>query len=196
MLDQSKSSTLIVLDAIVERGENVVQYFQRAGIEAIFIETNYNNLLALLEKYRPSALMVVADEFIQDLELQLQLIQEHISLPIIVQLKTEKEGDVERFLGVGVTVYLAGDVNYERLPSVYRTALSRFAVDHEKADRIHELEKLLSDRKLIDQAKGLLMQHKNMSEQEAYHHMRSSAMSQNKSMSDLSKIIIDVFKIL
>jgi len=59
-----------------------------------------------------------------------------------------------------VTVYFAGDVNYERLPSVYRTALSRFAVDHEKTDRIHELEKLLSDRKLIDQAKGLLMQHK------------------------------------
>jgi len=196
MLNQSPLSTLLVLDAVAERGENIVQYFKKAAVEATFSETNYKNLLVLLESYRPSALMLIADQFITDLELQLGLIQEHISLPIIIQLQTEREGDVERCLNAGVNVYLAGDVNYERLPSVYRTALSRYSVDHERTDRIQELEKLLDDRKLIDQAKGLLMQHKGMSEQEAYQHMRSSAMNQNKSMSDLSKVIIDVFKIL
>lgn len=196
MPNQSQSSTLLVLDAVVERGENIVQYFQKAAVEAIFSETNYKNLLVLLEHYRPSALMLIADQLVDDIELQLSLIQEHISLPAIIQLQVEKEGDVERCLNVGANVYLAGDVNYERLPSVYRTALSRYSVDRERTDRIQQLEKLLGDRKLIDQAKGLLMQHKGMSEQEAYQHMRSSAMSQNKSMSELSKIIIDVFKIL
>lgn len=196
MLCPSSSPALIVFDVSVERGKNAVQQFLEADIETIFCETNYKNLLILLEKYRPLALMVIADQYTEDLNVQFSLIQEHISLPIIVQLETEKEGDVERCLDAGVTVYLVGDVNYERLPSVYRTALSRFAVDHEKADRIYELEKMLSDRKLIEQAKGLLMQHKKMPEQDAYHHMRSSAMSQNKSMSDLSKTIIDAFKVL
>lgn len=194
MSTQSTSPSLLILDSVSERGENVVKYLQASAITASFSETSYKNLLVLLDQYRPSALMVIADQFQEILREQVVLIQETVSLPIIVQLQSEKEGDVERFLSAGANVYLAGEVNHKRLASVYQTALTRHKLDNQKSERILQLEKMLDERKLIEKAKGLLMQYKGATEQEAFKHMRSSAMSQNKTMSELSKVIISALK--
>lgn len=57
----------------------------------------------------------------------------------------------------------------------------------------YELDKLktqLEDRKYIDRAKGLLMETKNLTENEAYKELRSLAMTRRISISELAKILI------
>ena len=54
----------------------------------------------------------------------------------------------------------------------------------------------MSDRKIIERAKGILMQQKNLNENEAYSQMRRSAMDNGQTMVDLSKRIIEVTDIL
>lgn len=59
---------------------------------------------------------------------------------------------------------------------------------------LSEVKKALTERKVIDQAKGLLMNQLSISEAEAYQHMRSTAMEQNRKISDVAKNILKKFR--
>ncbi|WP_405081789.1 nitrate- and nitrite sensing domain-containing protein [Pectobacterium versatile] len=62
------------------------------------------------------------------------------------------------------------------------------AQDHELA----ALRSTLNERKQIDRAKGLLMQHRGLSEEEAYKTLRRMAMSQNKKLIDIATAMLAV----
>jgi len=66
------------------------------------------------------------------------------------------------------------------------------------ADMEHELEnarKALTERKTIEKAKGLLMSKFELSEDDAYKRMRSTAMSQNKKLYEVAQTLISLNKI-
>lgn len=48
----------------------------------------------------------------------------------------------------------------------------------------------MADRKLIDKAKGLLMQKKAMSEDQAYQFLCKTAMSRNARLADVARMLI------
>lgn len=62
------------------------------------------------------------------------------------------------------------------------------AQDHELA----ALRSTLNERKQIDRAKGLLMQHRGLSEEEAYKTLRRMAMSQNKKLINIATAMLAV----
>ena len=50
----------------------------------------------------------------------------------------------------------------------------------------------LQDRKVIDRAKGLLMQRQNLSEQQAYDKLRKTAMNKSLKLVDVAQRMLDV----
>lgn len=66
-------------------------------------------------------------------------------------------------------------------------------------DVSHQLESAraaLTERKVIDRAKGLLMANRKLSEKQAYQLMREAAMSQNRRMVEIAEAIISMAEIL
>jgi len=59
---------------------------------------------------------------------------------------------------------------------------------------LSEVKKALSERKVIDQAKGLIMSKLLISEAEAYQSMRSMAMEQNRKISEVAENILIKFR--
>ncbi|MFZ4832153.1 nitrate- and nitrite sensing domain-containing protein [Rouxiella sp. Mn2063] len=59
-----------------------------------------------------------------------------------------------------------------------------------------ELRASLSERKQIEKAKGLLMQHKGMTEEQAHKTLRNMAMNQNKKLSDIAAAMLSVATLL
>jgi response regulator NasT len=62
--------------------------------------------------------------------------------------------------------------------------------------RLDEVQQQLGDRKLIDQAKGLLMEKRGMSESEAYAALRQQAMKQGLKLADVARRIIAMADLL
>ena len=58
------------------------------------------------------------------------------------------------------------------------------------ADELGAARQALSEQKVIDRAKLLLMQQGNLSEQQAYRKLQSSAMEQNMRLSDLAQRVV------
>ena len=159
-----------------------------------FEESNFQNILFLLDQYRPSLLMLYAEQLEAELHMQLQAIQEHYPLPTILQLCKESAGDVERCLSSGVSVFLSGEVNYQRMPSIVNTALVRYQQSVQHLQYTEKLEQQLRQRKIIAKAKGLLMEKNGLTENEAYEFLRTTAMKRNQPMAELSVNIIDRYQ--
>ncbi|GGW46298.1 nitrate regulatory protein [Vreelandella hamiltonii] len=64
------------------------------------------------------------------------------------------------------------------------------------SDELENTRKALRERKLIERAKGLIMAHQGMSEEEAYRFLRKTSMDQSRSMADMAQSILDLSAML
>ncbi|WP_085918189.1 nitrate regulatory protein [Halomonas sp. CSM-2] len=64
------------------------------------------------------------------------------------------------------------------------------------SDELENTRKALRERKLIERAKGLIMAHQDMTEEEAYRFLRTTSMNQSKSMADMAQSILDLSTML
>jgi hypothetical protein len=64
------------------------------------------------------------------------------------------------------------------------------------SDELENTRKTLRDRKQIDRAKGLLMAHRNLSEEDAYRLLRKTAMDQSKPLIEVARNVIDLVDML
>ena len=71
-------------------------------------------------------------------------------------------------------------------------AVARFDEYQKLVAELAEANLKLSERKLVDRAKGILMKSRGFSEDEAYHALRKLAMTRKKRMGDTAKMVIEM----
>ena len=96
--------------------------------------------------------------------------------PIVLFTNDDDTTHVKDAVAAGVSAYIVAGLSPARIRPILDLALARF--QHEQGLR-HELANVkteLHERKVIDRAKGLLMQRQGLSEQVAYEKLRKAAM--------------------
>ena len=69
-------------------------------------------------------------------------------------------------------------------------AVSQYRSRHEIAHRVKEMERELASRKIINRAKGLLMDYYHISDEEAYHKMQQTSMRRGILLTDVAQKVI------
>lgn len=64
------------------------------------------------------------------------------------------------------------------------------------ADELDQVRTSLNERKVIERAKGLLMAHRQMTEEEAYKALRQMAMNQNRRLADVAAAVLSLADVL
>lgn len=110
-----------------------------------------------------------------------------------------EEGDtstIERAMRAGVSAYIVDGLNPTRVKTIVDVAIARFREYHALRRELEETRTQLADRKQIDRAKGLLMKHRNLSEEQAYNAMRKMAMDRSQKLGEVANNIIAVMALL
>jgi len=145
---------------------------------------------------KPDVLILSVD-FLDAITLdQLSKIHNLHPLPIVVFADQNVPEVLELVVSIGVNSYVIDQIKPHRLPNIIDLAIERFKQAQNLKQELNSVKEKLSERKLIEKAKGILMQQKNLSEDQAYKQMRRSAMDQGKPMVELSKQVISVFEML
>jgi len=126
----------------------------------------------------------------------IQAIVQHKQIPIIMFSAEEGTQHVPHLINSGVTTYIVNKSNFTGINTIIISASAYF-------DQLQQLQKELSVTKnklanlrTIEQAKFLLMQNKQYSEQEAYHCMRKMAMDNGHKLEDIAKNVLSLAAIL
>ena len=93
-------------------------------------------------------------------------------------------------LRAGVSAYVIAGLMPERLMPVLQVAIARFEQDRALRGQLESAQAQLSERKLIERAKGLLMSQQGLSEEAAYSLLRQKAMNQNVRVSDVAQALL------
>ena len=151
-----------------------------------------------------------ADMIILDAESDARDALEHVVVatrdarrPIVMFTNDNDSSNARAAVAAGVSAYIVAGLSAERIRPILDVAMARFEQDQalraELADAKTEVQDLateLKNRRIIDRAKGLLMQRQGLSEQAAYEKLRKTAMDKSLKVVEVSQRMLDVVDLL
>jgi response regulator NasT len=144
-----------------------------------------------------------ADMVIVDAESDARDALEHVVMatrderrPIVMFTNDNDMRPMNDAVAAGVTAYIVAGLAPERIHPILTVAMARFKHEQALLAELDNARLALSDRKLVDRAKGLLMQRHGLSEQEAYAKLRKAAMNKGLKLADMAQQMIDVAELL
>lgn len=166
------------------------------GYEVLPLVATSRELTEAIKREKPDIVIVDTESPSRDTLEQLALMHASAPRPVVMFSHDADQQLIRAAVGAGVTTYVVDGLAPERLAPILEVALARFAEESRLRQRLAEVEQELANRKLIDRAKGLLMEKRDMSEAQAYEAMRSQAMKQSVKIVEVARRIIAMSDLL
>jgi|YNPBryantNP2012_1023418.scaffolds.fasta_scaffold01292_11 response regulator NasT len=117
------------------------------------------------------------------------LTEERIAPAVLLSAYSQRDL-VERARDAGVVAYLVKPYREEELAPAIEVALARFREFQAVQKQVDDLQQALETRKLVDRAKGILMDKQGLSEAEAFRKIQKMSMDNRKPMKEVAEAII------
>jgi AmiR/NasT family two-component response regulator len=117
------------------------------------------------------------------------LIEEEIC-PVVMLTAYNQRELVEESSSIGVYGYLVKPIREDDIFPTLKVAVAKWAGVQKLKEENASLKNRLEKRKIVDIAKGILMDNYNMKEQEAYRKIQRLSMEKRLDMVDIAKSII------
>ena len=89
-----------------------------------------------------------------------------------------------------MTSFVVDGLVAARVPTLIEVTMERFKLSEALRNELLKSQEELAARKVIERAKGLLMDKKQLNEQEAYRTLRELAMRQSKPIKDVAETLL------
>ena len=116
--------------------------------------------------------------------------------PIVVFTEDPDRDLIVAAVRSGASAYVVGARTRERLAPVLDAAIARFDQLQSLRAEAEAAKAQLTERKLIERAKGILMKSRKLGEEEAYRAMRKQAMDHKLKLTEVARQIIAVADLL
>ena len=110
--------------------------------------------------------------------------------PVVLLTAYSDQGLVERAKEAGVVGYVVKPFREAELMPVIELCLARFQEFRSLEVEVGGLKEALETRKLVERAKGILMETQGLSEAEAFHRIRKTSMDARKSMRQVAEAVM------
>ncbi len=185
LVDENRGRLAILTQALKDADHQVVA--QLDGTE---------NLLEQVSQVRPDIILIDLESPSRDTLESLRSINQDQPKPIVMFAERSDQATTESAIHAGVSAYVVDGLNPDRLKPLVEVAIARFREFQALRQELAETRSKLAERKVIEKAKGLLMQKKQLNEQEAYRALRKMAMDRNQRLGEVAQNVIDVMELL
>jgi len=117
------------------------------------------------------------------------LTQERIA-PVVLLTAYSQSELIERAKDAGVVGYIVKPIRESDLAPAIEVALARFGELRALEREVGDLKDALETRKLVDRAKGILMDGQSLTESQAFRRIQTMSMNTRKSMKQVAEAII------
>lgn len=172
----------------------------RAGLlESALVEKKFSqvtiinctgNLKASIEELSPD--VVIIDFLSSDKKKLAEMfdVTRSINKPVAMFSKISDESTIRRAIKAGVNAYVFDDLKCENVKAIVEVAVGRFEKYQKVVKERDQALNALADRKVIERAKGILMNEYQFTEENSYKFLRENAMKKNKKIVEIADSII------
>ena len=187
---------VIVVDESEERAMILREGLTAAGHEVVASLSSPFELLRAVDALQPDVIVIDTESPTRDVLEHVVIVSQSSPRPIVM-FATDSGGEAIRdAVRAGVSAYVVDGLDIGRVNSIVEVACARFEEFQRLKTELAEANLKLSERKLVERAKGLLMQSRGLSEDEAYHALRKLAMSRKQRLGDVAQQVIDTAELL
>lgn len=163
----------------------------RAGYLVLFASDNGRQLAQVVFSQQPDIVILGADLRIRDgLELA-RVFGQQWAAPVAFIGEPTDGPVLERALDAGVQAFLIRPVDDTQLVAAMEVAISQFRLMVRLRDENRRLQDSLETRRLVERAKGVLMQREGWSEEEAYGFLRKKSMDQGLPLRFVARQVLE-----
>ena len=161
------------------------------GYEVVGEAADGAEAIALVREHRPDvAILDIKMPGTDGLAAAQVIIEERLAAVVILTAFSQREL-IEQARDAGALAYVVKPFHRNELVPAIELAKARFRELVALADQADSLEEQLASRKVVDRAKGKLMDEHGLSEAEAFRFVQSTAMGKRTTMKAIGEAILD-----
>ncbi|HEY4920291.1 MAG TPA: ANTAR domain-containing protein [Xanthobacteraceae bacterium] len=189
-MSMDASLKIVIVDENPIRAAILEEGLREAGhVQVVRIEDT-TRLLARVYAIDPDVILIDLENPSRDVLEQMFQMSRAVKRPIAMFVDQSDKASIEAAVDAGVSAYIVGSLRKDRVKNILDLCISRFNAFARLQDELDRTRSALDERKVIDRAKAILMNAKNLSEDAAYTLLRKTAMNENKKIAEIAQSVI------
>lgn len=186
----------MLIDAQPERLDLLGSTLGAEGIDIVACVAPEEDLLGMVSRLAPDVVLIDVDSPSRDTLESLRSVQANQPRPMIMFTQDDNGDTIRRAIEIGVTAYVVDGIERRRVRPVVEAAMASFSQWKALEKELELMRAKLEDRKIIERAKGLVMEQQGVSESDAFQSMRRLAMRKNKKLVEIAEGVIAAAELL
>ncbi|MFK4810668.1 ANTAR domain-containing response regulator [Devosia neptuniae] len=188
--------SILIIDENRIRASIIESGLREAGHERVTVIHDVNEVARTIQASAPDVIVIDLENPQRDTLEHFFSLSRAIQRPIAMFVDRSDGAMIEKAVEAGVSAYVVDGLKKERVKPILDMAISRFNAFSRLTRELEQARSELEDRKIIDQAKGILMKTRGLSEADAYSLLRSTAMNQNRRLVDIAQSLVTAASLL
>jgi response regulator NasT len=187
---------IVLVDEKAERSGDLERALAAEGYPVVARLSSRDDLRARIAELAPDVVIVDMQSPDRDVFEDMQRIHAEQPRPILMFVDESDAASIRAAVRAGVSAYVVDGLRSRSVRPIVELAIARFE-EHEALRReLREARLHLEERKVVDRAKGILMQRKGVGEEEAYRLLRKAAMDRQVKIADVARDLIALADLL
>jgi two-component system, response regulator / RNA-binding antiterminator len=188
--------SILIIDENRIRASIIEDGLREAGHARVVVIHDVNEVGRTIAETSPDVVFIDLENPKRDTLEHFFSLSRAIQRPIAMFVDRSDTSTIEKAVEAGVSAYVVDGLKKERVKPILDMAISRFNAFAKLTHELDQARSELEDRKIIDQAKGILMKTRGLAEADAYALLRSTAMNQNRKMVDIAQSLVTAAELL
>ena len=162
-----------------------------AGFTVVGTVASEQDIYAAAADLSPDAIIVDAASPSRDSLEHLAVLEREFPKPLLMLSAQDDRRLLAAAAQSGVSAYVVEGISPALVRSLVHVAIQHFQTRQNLQSELQKAQHSLASRKLIDRAKGVMMQQAGLSEADAYAQLRKAAMDRGQPMAELARSVIE-----
>lgn len=187
----TKALRIAVADDEPEMREYLQETLSLLGHELTCAVATGRELLEHCQESPPD--LIITDIKMPDkdgIDASMEICRKH-PLPVILVSAYHDQDLVDRALADHVLAYLVKPIKQADLETAIALVMRRFKEFHALQQQADDLRQALEDRKIVERAKGVLMNRAGLSEPDAFRRLQKLSSEKNRKMVEIARTIVE-----
>jgi response regulator NasT len=190
------SLSILIIDDNRLRAAVIEEGLREAGHTRVSVLHSFDELARKIVDIAPDVVVIDLENPRRDQLEGFFSLSKALRKPIAMFVDRSDASEIEAAVDAGVSAYVVDGLKKDRVKPILDMAISRFNAFSRLTQELEDARTALEERKLIDQAKAVLMKSRGMSESEAYALLRTTAMNQHRRIAEIAQGLVTAVRLM
>ncbi|MDC9825243.1 ANTAR domain-containing protein [Devosia sp. ZB163] len=188
--------SILVIDENRIRATIIEEGLREAGHTRVTVVHEINEVARVIEREAPDVVVIDLENPNRDRLEHFFTLSRALKKPIAMFVDRSDSAQIEAAVEAGVSAYVVDGLKKERVKPILDMAVSRFNAFARLTRELEQARSELEDRKVIEQAKAILIRTRGLQEAEAYALLRKTAMNQGRRIIEIAQNLVTADSLL